>query len=154
MFALSVNCFLLYILSLIVICNSIKFKFTLITCTVTRMVQSEVSFQMAHFPLEHALVVVCGSIWGTYGLFVWWTVIDAYTPRIPGSKCLTNSEVVTGNVDTGIKICERNLYKICNFLGCQPAFLILPLSWHLCSLCQFSTEQQKPRFKDYFVESM
>ncbi len=48
--------------SLVVCCNTIKSKFTIITCTVTGMVQSEVSFQIAHFSLEHAHIVVCGSI--------------------------------------------------------------------------------------------
>ena len=47
---------------LVVICNSIMSKFTVITCAVTGMVQSEVSFQVAHFSLEHAHIVICGSI--------------------------------------------------------------------------------------------
>ncbi len=41
-----------------------------ITCTVTGVIKSEVSFQVAHFSLEHTLVVVCGSVRGTHGLFV------------------------------------------------------------------------------------
>jgi len=145
--SVSVKC-LLYIsckpVFLVFICNSIKSELALITCTVTRMIQSEVSFQVAHFSLEHTLVIICGSIWRTYGLFVWWTVIHTNTPRIPGSKRLANSEVVTGDVDTWIKSCEKNIYRICNFFGCWPVFfLILQFSWPLGS-------PLKPLKKDNF----
>ena len=81
------------------------------------MVKSKVSFQMAHFSLEHTLVVVRGSIRGTHRLLVGGTIIYTYAPRIPGTKRLTNSEVVTGNVDAWIKICERKCAQNVRFWG-------------------------------------
>jgi len=39
------------------------------SCTIPRVIDGEVCLQMAHFLLEHTLVVVCGSIRGTHRLF-------------------------------------------------------------------------------------
>ena len=77
-----------------------------VTCTITRMIDSEVSSQMAHFSLEHTHVVICGTIRGTHRLFIRRTIIHAYAPRVPGTKCLTNGKVLTGDINARINICN------------------------------------------------
>ena len=77
-----------------------------ITCTVTRMIDSEICSQMAHFTLEHTHIFICGTIRGTHRLFIRRTIIHAYAPRVPGTKCLTNGKVLTGNINARINICN------------------------------------------------
>ena len=87
------------------------------TCTVTRMINSEVSSQIAHFSLEHTHVVVGCSIRRTYGIFKRWTNIVTNTSCFLGPKRLANSKVVTGNVDTRIEICKTKFAKYVSCLG-------------------------------------
>lgn len=93
------------------IMREITLVYSYITWTITRMVNSEVSSQRAHFALEHTLIVVCGPIRRAHGIFEWRTSILANAPRVVGPKRLANSKVITGNIDAWIKICKQNLQE-------------------------------------------
>ena len=82
-----------------------------ITCTITRMIDSKVCSQMAHFSLKHTHVVIRGTIRGTHRLFIRRTIIRTYAPRVPGTKCLTNGKELTGNIDARINICNKKNTK-------------------------------------------
>ena len=80
------------------------------------MIDSKVCSQMAHFSLEHTHIVICGTIRGTHRLFIRWTIIHTYAPRVPGTKCLTNGKVLTGNIDARINICNMKCKEKKNFM--------------------------------------
>ena len=82
-----------------------------ITYTITRMIDSKVCSQMAHFSLEHTHIVICSTIRGTHRLFIRRTIIHAHAPPVPGTKCLTNGKVLTGNIDARINICNTKTAK-------------------------------------------
>ena len=68
------------------------------------MIKRKVGFKVTHLPLEHAYVVICGSIRGTHGLFIGRAIVYADASRVIGAKRFTNGEVVARNIDARVKI--------------------------------------------------
>lgn len=74
------------------------------TCAITRMIKRKVGLKVTHLSLEHAYVVICGSIRRTHGLFIGRAIVYADASRVIWAKRFTNGEVVARDIDARVKI--------------------------------------------------
>ena len=79
-------------------------KKSLLTRATSRMIQSVVALQSAHFQLKYALVFERSWVRRTHLFFIWRAVFFAHATGVKCVECLADSKVIACNVDARVKV--------------------------------------------------